>query len=634
MSAGRAGLLERLRRLLHAFPAPPGPPAAGASRRERLALGAVLAVALLVRLVYLHELRGDVLFDNPPLDEERYATAARRLLGGSPFDHRPFWQPPGILFVLAATFRVAGDGLYAPRLLQALAGTAACALAWVLARRLFGPRVAIASAAVVALHGLLVFAGGELLPAAWAGLLDLAALVLLLDAPRSAARAAGAGVLLGLAALFTPVVLPFAALAALVLFRTRERRVVPWAFAAAVLVPLLPVAAYNYLRSGELVLISTNGGLNFFLGNNERYLETLAIRPGPRWTELTQEPWRAARISEPGAASSWFFRRGLAFWAAHPIDALGLYLRKLWLFFHAVEIPRDTDLYAVRAESRVLRALVGPRATGWPDVALIPLALVGIATSLRDRARPLLPLAFVAAQAAVYAFFFASARYRVPCVPVLAIFAAAGVAAIARAAPRARAALIAAAAALALACVVPVPEATMTPAGERDLYRGLAHRRLGDVDRAALHLRRATQADPGDPRPWLELGNALDARGQTVEAADAWERAAALDPWDLAPGRLASAARARAGDRAGAIRALEANVAAGKRAPQDYAVEQMQLVALHLDGGDTGAALRALRAAAAASPGHARSRAREIARAHRAALPDPAFWAAFDALVR
>ncbi|WP_437953386.1 glycosyltransferase family 39 protein [Sorangium sp. So ce296] len=608
----------------------------GVSRRERVALGAVLAVALVVRLLYLDELRGDVLFENPPLDEGRYVDEARQRLSGLPDDGRPFWQPPGILFVLAATFRVAGGGLLAPRLLQALAGTAACALVWLLARRIFDLRapVAIAAAAVVALHGLLVFAGGELLPATWAGGLDLAALVLLHGAPRSIARAAAAGVLLGLSALFTPVILPFAAIAALVLARIRERRAVPWVFVAAVLVPILPVAAYNTLRSGELILVSTNGGLNFFVGNNERYFETLAIRPGPRWTELTQEPLRAARISEPGAASSWFFRRGLAFWAAHPLDALGLYARKLWLFFHAVEIPRDTDLYAVRAESRVLRVLVGPRATGWPDGALVPLALVGIATSVRDRSRRALPLAFIGSQAAVYAFFFASARYRVPCVPVLAIFAAAGVATIARAAPQARAALIAAVVTLAIACALPAREATMTFAAERELYRGLAQRRLGAPDVAISHFRRASQADPDDPRPWFELGSALDALGRPVEAADAWERATACDPSDLRPGRMAADARVRAGDRAGAIRALEANVAAGKRAPAEYAIEHLELAALHLDDGDREAALRALRSAFAANPGYARSRARELARARRATLADPAFWAAFDALSR
>ncbi|WP_437591711.1 tetratricopeptide repeat protein [Sorangium sp. So ce1000] len=615
------------------------------TRREGVALGGVLAIALAVRLLYLHELRGDVLFENPPLDEARYVDEARRSASGLPLEDRPFWQPPGILFVLAATFRAAGSGLTTPRLLQALAGTAACALVWLLARRLFGLRApaAIAAAAIVALHGLLVFAGGELLPATWAGVLDLAALALLRDAPRSVARAAAAGGLLGVSALFTPVILPFAAIAAIALARTRERRAVPWVFAAAVLAPLVPVAVRNTLRSGELVLISTNGGLNFFLGNNERYLETLAIRPGPRWTELTQEPWSAARISAPGAASSWFFRRGLAFWAAHPLDALGLYLRKLWLFFHAVEIPRDTDLYAVRSESRVLRALVGPRALwwlegAWPDGALVPLALVGLATSLRERERLALPLAFVGSQAAVYAFFFASARYRVPCVPVLALFAVAGAASIARAArdrDAARAArAIGAAAVLAVACALPAREATMASPAERELYRGLAHRRLDAPERAIEHFRRAAQADPDDPRPWLELGNALDAVGRPVEAADAWERAAARDPWDLRPGRQAAAARARAGDRAGAIRALEANVAAGRRAPPEYAVEHMELAALHLDAGDREAALRALRAAFAASPSYARSRARELARARRAALVDPAFWAAFDGLSR
>src|SRR5262245_4155619 len=122
------------------------------THRERIAFAAILAIALVVRLYYLHELRADVLFEHPPLDEDRYVTEARQMVHGGFVGPRLFWQPPGIVFLLAATFRVFGDGLLVPRLLQAFAGTITCALIWVLARRLFGPRIAIATGAVVALH--------------------------------------------------------------------------------------------------------------------------------------------------------------------------------------------------------------------------------------------------------------------------------------------------------------------------------------------------------------------------------------------------------------------------------------------------------------------------------------------------
>ena len=101
----------------------------------------------------------------------------------------------------------------------------------------------------------------------------------------------------------------------------------------------------------------------------------------------------------PGDSSSWFFRQGIAFWREHPASALGLYARKLYLFFHGAEIPRDADVYAARDGSRVVRALVASRPVWLPDGLLVPLAIVGVAATWRERRRLALPLLFVASQA-------------------------------------------------------------------------------------------------------------------------------------------------------------------------------------------------------------------------------------------
>lgn len=170
-------------------------------------------------------------------------------------------------------------------------------------------------------------------------------------------------------------------------------------------------------------------------------------------------PRKAAGVQGEVPRSRWFLAQGLQFWTAHPIQAIGLYLRKLWLYFHAAEIPRDTDLYEFRSGSRVLRALVGPRRFWFPDGLLRPLALVGIASSVRERVRLAWPLLFVALQAAVVAMFFVSARYRVPALPMLVLFAVVGAIAIFRAPPK-------------------------HPRAAPDLHRGLAFRKLGKTERS------------------------------------------------------------------------------------------------------------------------------------------------------
>lgn len=574
------------------------PPVRG--RRFPIALAVVLAVALALRVAYILGQRGDLLFDHPVVDEELYVTRARSLADGHGADLYPWFQPPGLTYALALMFHLLGPGLLAPRLVQAIVSTASCALAYLIARRLLSSRVALAAAVLCAVHGVLVFESYELLPATWMLAADLVALWLLLRAgedrtPR-AALLAGAG--LGLAAIFGPTVLPFAAFAAAWL----RRPVLMGALAAGLALPIAPVTWANWQNGHELVLVSTNGGINFYLGNNERYDDTLAIRPGEHWKALDDEPIHEGAVGH-SARSAWFFRRGLAFWEEHPARAVGLTLRKLYLFFDGPEIPRDTDIYALRVDSALLRTLV-IRGPPWlPDGLLVPLALLG-AILCWPRRRPLLPLyAFVALQALTIAAFFVTSRYRVPSLPVLAVFACAGVERLASGGRALRAASAAGFAALALPLNVATHESSASYAAELDFYRGLALQRYQHRPAQAVdYLRRAAAEDPRDARIWFELGNSLDGAGRTGEAIDAWLRAGEADPWDPRGRRRASVAMARQGNVDGAIAALRADVGSRTHPEAFYAPDHLNLSLLLAQAGRDAEATSELTAAQAADP--------------------------------
>ena len=186
------------------------------SRRERLILAAILGVALGLRLWLLIDKHADVLFDHPVLDEQRYVDAARAMAHGLPAEQRPFWQPPGIEYALAALFKLAGPGLLVPRLLQAVLSTASCLLLFAIGRRLFSIRIGLAAAAILAVHGVVVFETYELLPPTWMLFFDLVALHLLLIARerRTWPWALATGLALGVSAVFSPTILPFALVAA------------------------------------------------------------------------------------------------------------------------------------------------------------------------------------------------------------------------------------------------------------------------------------------------------------------------------------------------------------------------------------------------------------------------------------
>lgn len=578
-------------------------------RRAALTLIAILVVALVLRLIPLLEQRSDILFDHPVLDEQRYVDEARALASGGAVEDRPYWQPPGIIYALAATFRIAGDGLVMPRLIQVLVSVASCLLLFSIGRRLFGERVGLAAAAILAAHGVVVFETTELLPPTWILFFDLVALLLLLRAGerRTAPRSFAAGLALGVSAVFSPTILPFVLVAAVHLRRPAAIA----ALVAGVLLPILPVTARNHRHGGELVLISTNGGLNLHLGNNADYRETFALRPGRHWEELIGEPHRHG-VTRPGAQSSFFTRKALSFVADHPIDAVGLHLRKTYLFFHGAEIPRDTDLHEARDHSVVLRALVWPGPFRFPDGVLIPLALLGIAALWKDRRRLAVPLTFLATLAIFVPLFFVTSRHRVPALPMFALFAAAGVPILIEhwKAWRPRRRVLASSGAVALLVMLNLPtwEGRLSYRGELDFYRGIAWRDLQRPTEAVAAFRRATTAAPADARPWFELGNTLDSLGE-AGAVDAWRRAAEADPWDSRPARRISVALTQGGDLDGATAALEASIAAGLREPAHYAPDHLNLAFLREQRGDTAAAIERLEEAAHADPAYFRNTA-------------------------
>src|SRR5262249_5548549 len=188
----------------------------------------------------------------------------------------------------------------------------------------------------------------------------------------------------------------------------------------------------NITHGGEFVPISSNAGINLYIGNNPKYDRTVGIRPDRVWIEFTKEPFQHGVTTQNGASAYWT-RRGLAWATAHPLDFRALQWKKLQVFLGGDEIYRNQAIYPSRRYSPVLAALLWKvPGLAFPFGILAPLAILGIAVAWRKA--PLLASIVLLYSLGVLAFFIA-ARYRVPLVPYLAIFAVQGVLWITKAAP-------------------------------------------------------------------------------------------------------------------------------------------------------------------------------------------------------
>jgi tetratricopeptide (TPR) repeat protein len=385
-------------------------------------------LALAVRLLYLRGLERTSALAVPILDAAAHLEWARGLLAGTWPGAEPFFRAPGYVFALAAELWLTGGDASRVVALQVLAGTITPLLTALLAARLWGRSAAWVAGIGAALYPMFLFFDGQLLvPVLYVPLFAGATLLTLAALERSSAGRVGVAALVwGVAAIVRPtamlagVILPLW-LAARAQRRTEARRRGWWLVVFALVVWLLPGAAVSLRNAvaGDAVWIASQGGLNFYLGN-ERRANGLAATFHDEPTALGYEMLKAAtrraereegRSLSPSAVSAFYTRRTLAEIGAAPGRWLGLLVKKAVVFWTAREIPNNHDPALFAERIGLLRW-----SPGWGF--WVPPALLGLVL-LRRRAGVGLAAALIASVFLGSILFFAAARFRVPAVPLL-----------------------------------------------------------------------------------------------------------------------------------------------------------------------------------------------------------------------
>jgi len=416
-------------------------PGAGPTRAEWLGVAVLFFFALGLRLLHLAELRAhDPFFELPSVDPRMYHLWALEILGGDWLGDRVFLNGPLYPYFLAGVYAVAGPSLLAAKAAQCVVGALSCVLVWAVSRRVFDRRVALLAGAITAVYEMLVFYEGTLVVANIQVPLALLGLLLVMRALErpGAGRFAAAGACVGLSVLARPNALLFAAMIAgwtLVALRgdasIGRRLALVGAFVAGTAALVLPVTARNYAVGGDFVLVTWAGGPNLYLGNNPDANGAFRVpRIFPR--SMADDPWEQRAIFEawaeratgrvllPSEVSAFWAARAREFVLEHPGRWLRLELRKLALAVNAFEPWNVRSVTMSREFSWVLRL---PLVTFG---VLAPLAFLGMVLTLAH-ARRLVPLyALLGSVLGTLLVFFVLSRYRMAAVPVLAIFAAAG----------------------------------------------------------------------------------------------------------------------------------------------------------------------------------------------------------------
>jgi tetratricopeptide (TPR) repeat protein len=503
----------------------------------------IFLAALGLRFLYLYESSDQPTFHTPIVDAETYNLQAIQVATGLGLSREHFWQPIFYPLYLAGVYFCTGTSLWAPKILQAIVGAGTCVLTYRLGRDTINSEVGVLAGLITVLCGPLIFFDGELLATSWACFWAMLLLQQLCRTP-SLWTPAGfftLGIVGALSVLTRPTFLPFLLAACVWLLHTQRKALSTHAtpLIAAILIGgfssvALPIAGLNHSVTGDFSILPSSGALNFYLGNNPNHKQTVAIRPGWAWDELTRSPGYEGVTSH--AQTQFYWQDKAAVYIQNePFAFFQGLVEKLGQFVSSRELPRNVDIYTYRAWSWVLSQTVwklGP--VGFPFGILLPLALLGLVCGWRRVAMPI--KLFIVLYPLAVVMVFVTARYRVPTMPVWCLLAALGLGQLKAWFQRrhfsALALSLVSLVALAFAFSVPGPFAQEGNHYRAEMARLLAARAHQEGRSAqALAWIQKSLADAADTSDSQNvLGLILEDAGQIDEAIDAYRQSLVITP--------------------------------------------------------------------------------------------------------
>jgi len=402
------------------------------SFREKYVIFGIFIFAFIVRILYLYQIKNNPFFDCLQLDSLYYDTWARKLLKIGWVDSGIFCGSPLYLYFLATAYKIFGHNLFLTALIQHIAGAFSCVIIYLIGEKIFNRAVGIIAALIMSVYGIFIFHEGILSPDSLAlFLISLAALVLLYAAGKPDFKTFFfSGLLWGLSVFIRANILPLVILVWIfAVFKEKKKAVVfILAFILGIAAIIAPVTIKNFLITREFVLVSYQGGENFYIGNNPeadgRNKQPLFVNPTP-FREHEDFRREASRLTGHDLSylqsSEFWFEEGFKFIRAQPLEFLKLLFKKSYYFFFSrYEAPdNDSSIYFFKRYSGLLKML---------DFGFIaPLYLIGMVLALKDFRKLSLIYLITLSYSISIIIFFVISRYRLPVVQFFILFASYGI---------------------------------------------------------------------------------------------------------------------------------------------------------------------------------------------------------------
>jgi len=373
------------------------------------------------------------------MDEQYHLALAEQINSEDGLPDEPYYRAPLYPYFLAFVFNLTGESFYWTRLIQILFGSLLPVLLYFLGLMLFSRSVAFWSAAIAAFYPTFLYYDSALLITSLMVLLTTLLIIQLYRCQNNptSIQFVIVGLLLGFAGLARPNILllgPFLFVWIAYVIKPQlgwKKALINYGLIAlASLIVISPVTIRNYAVGNDTVFISWQGGYNFYIGNNRQASGWSATVPGidNTWgggykqSIAIAEENRGKQLKRSEVSDFWL---ELAFEEIKqdPANFFSLQLKKLRLFGNGFEIPNNQNIYLVREFSSLISPLMFEKVLFFPYGLLVPLALLGLAFSLKYWPKYLLIYLLLSSYLVTLMLFFVCARFRQPIIPVLIMLA-------------------------------------------------------------------------------------------------------------------------------------------------------------------------------------------------------------------
>jgi len=376
----------------------------------------------------------------PAVDALWHHLWAVDIANGNLIGKEAFFRAPLYPYLLGLIYSVFGVNYFTARVIQIIIGSLNCVLVYKLGGKIFNNKVGIIAAAATAFYGPLIYFDAEYLMPVLIIFFNCSALLLFFEAleKNKTVLWVVTGIIWGLSAITRPDILFFVAVLLLLLYLAK-RAIKPLVLVClGVAIMILPVTLRNLYVGGDFVPIASQGGINFYLGNNPVSDGKTAIaiegkmprmgfyEDNVKKSSIDLAERETGRKLKPSEVSNYWFKKSLDFMIGQPLIASSLFLKKIYYYLNSFEIESNKSIYTYKKFSPLLDKLVfSVKGIGFPFGVIFPLAILGIIIALTEKRNIYIyiGLALILANLLTVTAFFVVSRFRIAIIPVIAIFA-------------------------------------------------------------------------------------------------------------------------------------------------------------------------------------------------------------------